>query len=143
GFLAGSSQTTAPLGGPGATSLYDQMPDGLTFANSYTVNHNNVCAAIPSGIVSRKVHGAAGPFDINLPAAGNPGIECRRSGTNNAYTLVYTFGTDLAFAGGATVTQGNATVDRTSVGPRLNQVTVNVSNVTNAQHLMVTLAGVQ
>ena len=29
--------------------------------------------------VSRKLHAAAGSFDINLPLSGTPGIECRSS----------------------------------------------------------------
>ena len=32
---------------------------------------------IPTSVVSRKTHGTAGDFDIDLPLAGNPGIECR------------------------------------------------------------------
>ncbi len=32
------------------------------------------------GAVSRKVHGSAGPFDVDLPLSGSPGIECRHGG---------------------------------------------------------------
>ena len=39
--------------------------------------------------VSRKTHGGAGDFDINLPLSGEPGVECRNSGGN--HTLVFTF----------------------------------------------------
>ena len=68
GFIAGVSQSTDPLNiGAGATALYDQMPDSLSFANSYTVGFNSVCAATPVGVVSRKTHGSVGVFDINLP----------------------------------------------------------------------------
>jgi hypothetical protein len=89
------------------------------------------------------VHGAAGPFDINLPTAGTAGIECRSGGASNAYTLIYTFGTNLSFAGAAAVTQGTATVGAPTIGPNLNQVTVPLTGVTNAQHLVVTLRGVE
>ena len=41
--------------------------------------------------VSRKTHGAAGDFDINLPFGGPPGIECRSGGANGNYQLVVTF----------------------------------------------------
>ena len=46
------------------------------------INHNSLFAAgIPFdlvSVVSRKTHGAAGNFDINLPLTGTPGVECRR-----------------------------------------------------------------
>ena len=82
-------------------------------------------------------------FDINLPATGNPGIECRTGGANSAHTLVFTFASNLSFAGGATVSQGSATVAPASVGPNLNQVTVELSNVVSPQHLVVQLSGAQ
>jgi hypothetical protein len=144
GFVSATSQTTDPLSvGAGATSLYDQMPDSLTFASSYVVGFNSICAPMSPGIVSRKIHGTAGVFDLNLPTTGNPAIECRSGGFNNAYTLVYTFGVNLSAPGRASVTQGSASIGAVTVGPNLNQVTVDLSNVTNAQHLIVTLANVQ
>ena len=145
GFVSATSQTTDPLSvGAGATSLYDQMPDSLTFASSYVVGFNSICAPMSPGVVSRKIHGAAGPFDINLPTSGSAGgIECRSGGASNAYTLVYTFGVNLSAPGRASVTQGSASIGAVAVGPNLNQVTVNLSNVTNAQHLIITLANVQ
>ena len=144
GFVSAVSQSTDPANtGVGATALYDQMPDSLSFANSYTVNFNSICAATSPGVVSRMTHGSVGVFDMNLPADGAAGIECRKGGTGNAYTLVYTFANNLAFQGAAAVTQGSATVGFPSVGPNLNQVTVPLTNVSNAQHLLVTLSGVQ
>jgi hypothetical protein len=140
GFVSATSQTAAGA----VTSLYDQMPDSLTFASSYIVGFNSICAPMSAGVVSRKIHGAAGPFDINLPTSGSAGgIECRSGGFNNAYTLVYTFGVNLSAPGRASITQGSASIGAVTVGPNLNQVTVNLSNVTNVQHLIVTLANVQ
>jgi hypothetical protein len=44
GFVAGVSQSSDPANiGAGATALYDQMPDSLSFTNSYTVQDNQVC----------------------------------------------------------------------------------------------------
>ena len=144
GFVSGVSQSSDPLNiGVGLTGLYDQMPDSLSFANSYTVGFNSICAATAPGVVSRKTHGNVGVFDINLPATGNPGIECRTGGANNAHTLVFTFASNLSFAGGATVSQGSATVAPASVGPNLNQVTVELTNVASPQHLVVQLSGAQ
>ena len=50
GFVSGVSQTTDPAntGAPRATTLYDQMPDSLAFASSYTVGDNQACAATPT-----------------------------------------------------------------------------------------------
>jgi len=144
GFVSGVTQTSNPVGtGPAATTLYDQMPDSLSFANSYVVAHNNVCAPLAPGVVSRKTHGAAGPFDLTLPTNGNAAIEPRSGGPNNAYTVIYTFGTNLAFAGTAAPTQGTATVSPPAIGPNLNQVTVDLTNVTDVQHLVIGLTGAQ
>jgi hypothetical protein len=93
--------------------------------------------------VSRKTHGTAGDFDIVLPLSGTPGNECRSGGATNAYTLVYTLGGNLSATGTATVTQGTATVGTPTLGPNANQVTAPLTGVTNAQHLIVTLNGVQ
>src|SRR5439155_5542547 len=43
-----------------------------------------------TAVVSRKVHGSAGTFDVDLPLSGAHGIECRSGGANNDYTLVFT-----------------------------------------------------
>jgi hypothetical protein len=47
--------------------------------------------------VSRKVHGAAGTFDIDLPLAGTPGIECRSGGSNKDYQIIVTFFNNVTF----------------------------------------------
>ena len=143
GFLAAVSQTTNPVGtGPAATTLFDQMPDSLSFANSYVVGHNNVCLPLAPGVVSRKIHGNAGPFDLSLPSTGTATVECRSGGANNAYTIIYTFATNLGFGGTASPTQGTATVGSPVIGPNLNQITVPLTNVANVQHLAVTLTGI-
>ena len=89
--------------------------------------------------VSRKIHGSAGTFDIGLPLVGAPGIECRTGGATNDYQMVITFGTPVTFAG-AQVTQGTGTAASTSTSS--NQVFVNLTGVTNAQTIQVTLFAV-
>ena len=42
-------------------------------------------------VVSRKMQGNAGTFDVDLPESGSPGIECRSGGPTNDYTVVFTF----------------------------------------------------
>ena len=90
------------------------------------------------GAVSRKTHGSAGDFDVDLPLSGTAGVECRSSGGN--HTLVFTF-TNNVISGGAVVSSGIGNVS----GPALfsaNTMTVTLTGVTNVQTLAVTLSGV-
>jgi plastocyanin len=99
----------------------------------------NVTAALQlTSAVSRKVHGAAGPFDIALPLSGNPGVECRSSGGN--HTLVFTFSNNVT-AGSASVTAGTGSV---SGSPSFagNTMTVNLTGVADIQQITVKLSGV-
>jgi hypothetical protein len=103
-----------------------------------------------AGVVSRKVHGDAGTFDIDLPRTGTPGIECRSGGASGDYTLVFTFANDndneLASVGGVSVTGGAATIP-TVVSSAIdtsnpNQYIVNLTGVSDAQYVTVTLNNV-
>ncbi len=93
-------------------------------------------------VESRKTHGTAGTFDIDMPLSGTPGVECRSGGGNGDFTLVFTFEASITSVGGITVTSsdGLATADPpvTSGGV----VTVNLHHVANAQRLIVTLTNV-
>jgi len=100
-----------------------------------------------TSVVSRKTHNSAGTFDVNLPLTGTRGVECRSGGNTNDYTLVFTFANNLVSVGGVTVsghnpTNGTASVNGTAMGPNSNQYTVNLTNVSNAQYITVTLNGV-
>jgi hypothetical protein len=88
--------------------------------------------------VSRKTHGAAGDFDIPLPLAGEPGVECRSTG--GAHTLIFTFSNNVV-SGNAAVTSGIGSVSGspTFVG---NTMTVNLTGVTDVQKITVTLSNV-
>jgi plastocyanin len=88
--------------------------------------------------VSRKVHGAAGPFDVDLPFSGTPAVECRSGGGN--YSFVFTFNNNV-MSGNASVTSGTGSV---SGAPAFsaNTMTVNLTGVANVQTLTVTLSGV-
>ena len=96
-------------------------------------------------VVSRKVHGTRGAFDIELPLSGNAAIEPRAPGNGGSYQLVFTFDRNIVTPGTATKSQGNTgmVVGPATKGPAANQVTVNLSNVGNAQRHVITLNGVK
>jgi uncharacterized delta-60 repeat protein len=90
--------------------------------------------------VSRKIHGAAGTFDVNLPLTGASGIECRSGGANNDYRVVFTFAGAVTFDS-ASITSGTGSVSSAS-GSGTTTITVDLTGVTNAQRVTLTLAGV-
>jgi len=87
-------------------------------------------------VVSRKVHGSAGTFDVDLPLTGT-GIECRSGGANGDHQLVVTFAVPVTFTGAST---SCGSVASTSVSG--NQVTINLTGVPNASRCAATLNGV-
>ncbi|MGI8821096.1 MAG: hypothetical protein ACR2ID_09555 [Chthoniobacterales bacterium] len=98
-------------------------------------------APIPLGAVSRKTHGAAGNFDINLPLVaigGAVGIEDRIGAVAGAHQMVVTFANPVT-VGGASVTTGTGTATFSVSGA---VVTIDLTGVTNAQRLEVTLSNV-
>ncbi len=95
------------------------------------------------GAVSRKVHGSAGPFDIDLPLSGSPGIECRHGGANGIYQVVFRFENALASVGSASVAAGTGIVSSSQIDPAdAKNYIVELSGVTNAQTLTIALANV-
>ena len=92
---------------------------------------------IPTQIVSQKSHGA-GSFGINLPLTGNPGIECRTGGASGNHQVIVTFALPITITFAA-VTSGTGSV--ASAGAVGNQVIVNLTGVTNAQKIAITLLG--
>ena len=85
--------------------------------------------------VSSKVHGGAGTFNINLPLVGTPGIESRSTGGN--HQIVFTFGAPVTVSS-ASVTSGTGVAGAPS-GSGTNTITVDLTGVTNAQYITVTL----
>ncbi len=90
-------------------------------------------------VVSRKVHGNAGTFDVDLPETGAPGIECRSAGPGNSHMVVFTFANNVSVQG-AIVSAGTGSAGNFTVVGK--QVTVNLIGVTNAQTMVVKLLGV-
>jgi hypothetical protein len=87
--------------------------------------------------VSRKIHGAAGAFDIDLPLSGSVGVESR--GDDGTLSLVFTFNSSVV-TGSASVTSGTGGVSGVSFGG--NTMTVNLTGVTNAQRITINLSGI-
>ena len=99
--------------------------------------------------ISRKTHGGAGTFDINLPLTGTPGIECRTTGSTQDYTMVATFSGNVTVTGSpqAQVTSGAGCVGSagTCTGNVIvsgNTVTISLTNIANAQTINVRINGV-
>src|SRR5262249_55197916 len=87
--------------------------------------------------VSRKMHHSGGPRDIVLPLSGDPGVECRESGSGGTHTLVFQFSNDPV-SGTAEVTSGTGTV----VGPPIffgHEMIVSLADVADIQTLGLTL----
>ena len=86
--------------------------------------------------VSRKVHGDAGSFDIDLPLTGPPGIECRNGGTSGDYQIVLNCFNNVTFSSAAVIVGTGHVVNATGNGT--NTVTVNV-RLANAQMIQLAI----
>jgi hypothetical protein len=96
-----------------------------------------------SSVVSRKTHGSAGTFDVDLPLSGSPGIECRSGGANGDYTLVFSFANTLGSVASASVGSGIGSVASSNIDSRdAHNYIVNLTAMTNAQVITVSLANV-
>jgi hypothetical protein len=122
---------------------------------TYTDNSNvkDITVNLPlslTSVVSEKAHGNAGNFDVNLPLTGTRGVECRTpgnlpTGATGDYQLIFTFSNNLGSVGSANVTHAQnttASVGSSAIGPKPNQYTVNLTNVSNQQYLQVNLGNV-
>lgn len=109
----------------------------VTYAGQTAVTLSDFQSGMPpiqlTSTVSRKMHGALGPFDIILPA-----VEPRSSG--GSHTLVFSFTNNLT-SGSASVTSGTGSVQGTPVISG-NTLTAQLTGVADAQQLTVTLSGV-
>jgi len=172
--LAGTRGLTGVVNGSSVT-LYvtnGSTLQTLTDTSGYNVTINGTLASIamagtntafrgvafvPAGgaptvtsAVSQKTHGAAGPFDVDLPLTGTPGVEDRSGGATNDFTMIVTFTGNVTVTGSpqAQVTMGTGTIGSGGVsnGGMVtvagNVVTVPLTNVADQQTINVTLNGV-
>jgi len=134
-------------------------PDGSTvyFGTAILGGNNTSCFlyavdtgnAVLQNAVSRKTHGSAGSFDVDLPLTGTSGIECRTGGATNDYTMIVTFSGNVNVTGSpqAQVTLGTGCVGtggacNGNVTVSGNTVTVPLTNIANAQTINVRINGV-
>jgi hypothetical protein len=132
--------------GPVADPTNPSTTVTMTQAQTVTANFRVISA------VSQKTHGNAGSFNIPLPLSGTSGIECRSGGSTGDHQLLVTFANPVTVNGNpqAQVTTGTGQIGSggTSNGGvvTLNQnktvVTIPLTNVTNAQRIVVTLFSV-
>jgi hypothetical protein len=129
-----------------ASPAADKGFGGLTFTDidgqtrsAFTpdIGADEITAPVAISAVSRKVHGGAGTFNINLPFSGPVGIESRSGGGTNAYRIVFTFSVPVT-AASAAVSSGTGVVGAVS-GNGTTTITVDLTGVTNAQYITVTL----
>jgi len=112
---------------------------------TYTVVGNTSCPTaqiVPVSAVSRKTHGTAGTFDVDLPLLGQPGIEDRFGGASGNHTVVITFAVPVTVTSANMTPGAGGTGSVSSFSVNNTQVTVNLTNVSNAQTLSVNLVGV-
>jgi hypothetical protein len=153
GAIGGRTFTGDAAGSPEATyersnafvdhTFVKAQTDNSYPAATYTVLGNSACEGgiVPISAVSRKTHGTAGTFDIDLPLSGSVGEETRSGGIPSGnHTIVVTFPTAITAVASATCAGNPAT---TSIGGTGNtQVTVNCTGVPNAQTVAINLVGV-
>jgi hypothetical protein len=139
----GATWTQIGTTGGNTTSLnITSKPNGhyyyrvrAVYANGSITTNSNVQdivvnAPVPTSIVSRKTHGAAGNFNIPLP-----GIECRSGGPNGNYDVVFGFATPVTPS--SATCGGNAATTNTSG----NETTVHCTGITSPRSVAVTLDG--
>ncbi len=140
-FNAAMFDTTGLFVDDGAGS-WAAAPNPSAFYSTEIAAHRRFIESVVmqlTSVVSRKIHGMAGTFDVNLPSSGSPGIECRSGGMTDDYTIVFTFANPVSVQN-ATLSTGTGSVTNFAVAG--NVVTVTLTGVTNAQTITVTLAGV-
>jgi hypothetical protein len=145
-----------PLANDGFVPLgYEQVSGSFA-----SVNSNAAVAITPTGVIStlppqaapppalqliavtsRKTHGGAGAFDVNIGLDGR-GIEPRNA-SNGAYSLVFTFSNPLTAVVGASTSNGSGVIETATIGANPQEFIVNLTGVANAQTLNVSAIQLQ
>jgi RHS repeat-associated protein len=134
----------------GASNPYSTITRDYDVAGRLILDRQHVASVVntlpatitPASVVSRKFHGSAGNFDIDLPLTGQAGIESRSGGASQDYMVVLTFSSEVTAVGGATVGSGFARVGTVGIGADGYSVTVYLTGVSNTQRLTVNVYGI-
>jgi hypothetical protein len=152
--LSGSWTTTGSLGMAREQHTATLLPNGrvlvatgfgggrvgyLASAELYTSDAGGELTLVSAA--SRKNHGNAGPFDIDLPLTGTPGVECRvGNGGTFLQTIVFTFSEPVTSVSGTTTTTCGSVNSTTISG---STVTVELGHVNcDGSEITVTVPGV-
>ncbi len=121
--------------------IFNRALTGAEITSVYNASIKGLCFDAPAALsaVSRKTHTGVGDFDVPLPLTGTAGVECRTGGANGDYKIVVTFN-NVVTAGSASVSAGSVLGSPTFSG---NAMTINLTGVTNAQALTVSLSNVK
>jgi hypothetical protein len=126
------------------TNAIDQATNAT--ANDFTANAATYALVGPipglNSAVSRKTHSTAGVFDVNLPLAGTPGVECRTGGASNAHQVVFRFAQPVSLSGVSVTPAPGKTANVSGSTVNGNEVIVNLTNVSNAQTITINLFNV-
>ena len=153
-----SGQTTRTGNGLTSPIVVSSMVNGVTYDCSIVAT--NVAGPGPAsgsvqvtpsssialtGVLSRRTHGAAGPFAINIDTAqaidGAVTVESRAIGAG--HQIVFVFDQPVTVAGSASATDaGSMPIGSASVMAAGNEVTVTLTGIPNASRVTVSLTGV-
>jgi hypothetical protein len=150
-FTSENGGMIMPTGGPtfsadGDTFYLGTVIPGQNVNNEYSYVYayavqaqNPLRAPISIGAVSRKSHGSAGTFDVELPLTGTAGVEPRSGGANGSHQVVVSFATPITLEGAA-VSDGGGSVSSYNVSG--SKAILNLTGVANAATTTVTLNAV-
>ena len=124
-----------------ARGYYSSASDNGSESIAETVRNAFLHEVPLTSVGSRKVHGETA-FDVNLPLTGNPGVECRSGGASGEFELVFTFTNSIISVGDARVTSGTGNVSNRTIDADPHNYVVNLTGVTSAQVITVTLTDV-
>ena len=108
---------------------------------------SSTCGLVSVRAASRKIHAPNLSFDVPLPLDGPPGVECRigDGATHDKHHIVVSFGAAPSFSGVLVNHEAgkNADLDGTpTINVATNEITINLTNVSDNQVVTVTLQGV-
>ncbi|MEO5721450.1 MAG: dockerin type I domain-containing protein [Chthoniobacterales bacterium] len=136
GGKSAASANYSQIGSLGLLAGISTAPSGTQIRAGY-VAQVNADAVQALSAVSRKTHGTAGTFDVNLPLSGLAGVECRAAGSGSSYQVIVTFATPVSLSGVSVMSRDGLAGATTSASGAT--VTVNLTSVVNAQTLGISL----